>query len=223
MSCVYSSLIATVRVCTDKVCGRSDRQHVLSAPFTVARRVHRWSMLPESASVCAPHATLRLQRCGKCVPKGDSRDCHCSLRKNRQQCHPQHVLRHILEWVVTSSRTGTCFTCRWELPSPEVTVMLAHTGCPGRVDCTPQRALVARQTVGLHRRRSIALGDIGAVLRIAPVGAPDSPAMRLQKHCGAVHSVPAPAHHRRMWPNLHSFCGAAPVRRLPTTEHVTTS
>ena len=36
-------------------------------------------------------------------------------------------------------------------------------------------------------------------------------------------SVPAPAHHRRMRPYLHSFYGAAPVRRLPTTEHVTTS
>ena len=34
--------------------------------------------------------------------------------------------------------------------------------------------------------------------------------------------VPAPAHHRRMWPYLDSFYGAAPVRRLPTTEHVTT-
>ena len=38
-------------------------------------------------SVCAPHATSRLQRCGKCVPSGDSRDWHCSLRKDRQQCH----------------------------------------------------------------------------------------------------------------------------------------
>ena len=42
--------IATVRVCTDKPCWRSDRQHVLSAPFTVARRVHHSSVQPESAA-----------------------------------------------------------------------------------------------------------------------------------------------------------------------------
>ena len=42
--------IATVRVCTDKPCGRSDRQHVLSAPFTVARRVHHSSVQLESAA-----------------------------------------------------------------------------------------------------------------------------------------------------------------------------
>ena len=46
LECAVS--IATVRVCTDKVCGRSDPQHVLSAPFTVARRVHRSNVLPES-------------------------------------------------------------------------------------------------------------------------------------------------------------------------------
>ena len=57
----------------------------------------------------------------------------------------------------------------------------------------------------------------------APVGATDSPAHASSEALWSRSPVPAPAHQRRMWPSLHSFYSAAPVRRLPTTEHVTTS
>ena len=72
------------------------------------------------------------------------------------------VDRHIKSYGARVSPAAGSF------PSPD-TVMLVHTCCPGR-DCTPQWAFVSRQTVGLHRRRSIALGDTGEVSRMHPLG-----------------------------------------------------
>ena len=154
MECAVS--IVTVRVCTDKACGRSDRQHV--------SRVHHSNVLPESAAY-VPHMP-----CHGC--SGAASAC------SKQVVVAATIHCERIDNSVTRARTSPHFAVGRHIKSHGHVVHLPLGACT--YELSRYSGLYSSVSVGftldgwlfwcLHRRRSIALGGTSEVSRTHPLG-----------------------------------------------------